>query len=75
MLPAHDAGHPQFSSSLSQIPLAGTGEKQGGGEDLPIIPPPLSPPARGGEPKRMPFIPALPGGAFWYVLIKVNDGS
>ena len=36
---------------------------------LPIYPPPPSPPARGGVPIRMPFIPALPGGLFWHIFI------
>ena len=37
---------------------------------MPFFHPPLTPPVKGGEFKRMPFIPALPGGAFWHVLVK-----
>ena len=47
-------------------PLAGKG-----GGDSPLFHPPLSPPIEGGEFKRMPFIPALPGGAFWRRKVKL----
>ena len=38
------AGHSYFSSPL-------TGEDQGGGEQIGMLPPPLTPPTRGGELK------------------------
>jgi len=39
---------------------------------MPFFHPPLTPPVKGGEFKRMPFIPALPGGAFWHVFVKAK---
>ncbi len=39
-----------------------------------LSPSPFSPPIKGGQFKRMPFITALKGGAFWHIVLKVWFG-
>jgi hypothetical protein len=74
--PRFRAGDPKFLSKQFPPPRwpatssAESGRIEEGVRILLIYPPPLIPPTWGGETIRMPFIPALPGGAFWHVFVR-----